>query len=101
MGAPLGLRRWWYPVLVTTLVHHKWVTSAALARWLGVTPSVLTRLIKQGRLRAARFPSKHYSDERPRKTERAQWRIFEDDLEDFLRRFRGDGRVPRELLRDG
>jgi len=79
-----------------TFVHHKsrarrqrFTTVANVARWYGVATETVTDWIHRGHLRAHRAWQQHYTDERPRKTGRGRWRIYEADLRDFVAKARG------------
>lgn len=82
------------------MVRSSYITVAAFSAYLGISGETARSYIRRGLLKAHQLPTVHYSDERPRKTGRAEWRIHEDDLADFLRRFRGDGKIPAGLLRE-
>lgn len=59
----------------------------------------MTRWLREGRIRATQVPSRHYTDDRPRRTSRAQWRIYEADVLDLLERMRAGTKPPESLWR--
>ena len=71
---------------------QEWVTAAATARYFGVSRGTVHAWIRNGLLSAIQFQASHYSDTRPRKTKRAEYRIHRDELQRFLAAFRS-GRV--------
>jgi len=80
--------------------RQRFVTLAALRRYLGVSQSTAARWCRLGILRACQVQTRHYTDERARKTSRGRWRIYEPDLIAFLRWYRGrDVPLPHGLLR--
>lgn len=82
-------------------MQRGWTTIPAVARALCVDRETVRGWVNRGHLRALAVPSRHYTDERPRKTDRAIVRIYEDDLVAFLKRYRGGPtmRIPSHLLR--
>jgi hypothetical protein len=68
--------------------HHKWLALSALCRHLGVALSTGRRWVELGHIRAVRLRTRHYTDERPRKTGRAQWYVSEAEATRFLRLWR-------------
>lgn len=67
---------------------QRWVSLPAIADHLGLGRSTLRAWAQQGRIRACQVPEAHYTDERPRRTRRATWRVYEADLRAFLARMR-------------
>lgn len=78
-------------------IKQRWTTPAALGRWMGVTSATALRWCKRGNLRAVCIQAAHYTDDRPRKTTRGVWRIYEADLLAFLAKMRS-GAVPTRSL---
>lgn len=75
--------------------HNRHTTAPALAEYLGVTTKTVRAWIRAGVLTAWQVQTRHYTDERTRKTKRGTWRIAEPDLLDFLSRFRAAGRATK------
>lgn len=46
-----------------------------------------------GQLRAVQVQSAHYADDRPRKTKRGNWRVYEAELNRFLATLRASGKA--------
>ena len=68
--------------------HQQWIPLAALARYLGCTTKTLLRWLQAAAIEAVRMSSRHYTDSRPRKTERAHWYIERDKAERFVALYR-------------
>jgi len=80
----------------------KWATTAAVAKYLGTTQKTVRHWIRRGSLRGCQVQTRHYSDERDRKTRRGGWRIYAADLERFLIAFRGGPvAMPRGIWHEG
>lgn len=73
--------------------RQRWTTPTHLARYLGVGYTTVISWIKNGELPASPAFGHHYSDERPRKTKRGTWRIYERDLMPKLQAMRASGKV--------
>lgn len=71
---------------------QQWVTASAVAEYLGVSLSTVRKWIRDGSLKATMVQQRHYSDERPRKTKRGEYRVQKRDVDSFLAAFRS-GRV--------
>jgi transposase len=78
--------------LQTALKPGQWVTASAIARHLGVSGALVRYWIRRGYLQGFQVQEAHYSDERPRKGKRAEWRVALQDWERFLVAYRS-GRV--------
>lgn len=63
---------------------QRFVTVSALAAHLGYSATTVNRWLKLGRIPGAQIHDRHYTDERLRKTQRGQWRIYEDDVRELL-----------------
>jgi len=74
--------------MVDASLMPKLTTAAALARYLGVSSQTVRMWIQRGDLVAYQAPNRHYADDRPRRTKRAEWRIRQEDLVSFFARFR-------------
>jgi len=68
--------------------HVRALPVSVVAKHLCVSRETVRTWIYAGKLRAFRNPHRHYTDDRPRKTTRAQWRIPVDAYEEFLVRWR-------------
>lgn len=82
-------------------VKTEWTTAAKLAKYLGVDPRTVRGWIAAGELRAGQVQVRHYSDDRPRKTNQGHWRIHESEVAKLLRRLRSGQfrpKVPGGLL---
>lgn len=80
---------WRYSSLVPLkLQPGQWVTAASIARHLVVSGALVRYWIRKGWLPAVQVQAAHYSDDRPRKGKRAEWRIAAADWERFLTRYR-------------
>jgi len=66
----------------------RYVTTGDLAAYLGVHYRTVMSWLHSGALRGEHWQTRHYTDERPRKTKLGRWRIHEADLADFLWRMR-------------
>lgn len=84
---------------LSLMTQQQWTTAVALAEYLGVSGRTMVRWLREGRVRGSVVQSAHYADERPRATSRGQWRIYEDDVLDLLRRLRAGTRPPNSLWR--
>jgi helix-turn-helix protein len=81
---------------VVSLVHPKrdyrrrqrWTTPAMVAAYFGVTRRTVVNWLQARHLGAQVAYSRHYTDDRTRKTARGHWRIFEADLEALLTAYR-------------
>lgn len=77
---------------VPALVHPKrnrarrqrWTTPARIAAYFGVTRGTVCSWLRRKAIGAHVITDCHYTDDRPRKTGRGRWRIFESDLEKLL-----------------
>jgi len=78
---------------------QRWTSTTALAAYLGLTEWSVRKWIRTGKLKAHAIQQRHYTDDRPRKTQQARWRIYEADLVTFLERFRAGTKPPPGLLR--
>lgn len=84
------------PETVAALMHQKrdhrrgqrWTTPARVAAYFGVTRGTVCAWLRRRYLGARMVTDRHYTDERPRKTARGRWRIFEADLAILLRELR-------------
>ncbi|MGH2397535.1 MAG: helix-turn-helix domain-containing protein [bacterium] len=74
---------------ITAGTRPRWTTISALAEYLGVCRVTVHRWIKSKRLIGHQIGTRHYSDERERKTQRYSWRIYERDLAEFFGWYRG------------
>jgi excisionase family DNA binding protein len=78
---------------------QRWTTVPLLAAYLGVHPRTVWRWVRSGVLPAAQVQTRHYADERVRKTRRGAWRIHERDVVRLLTEMRAGGRAPDGLWR--
>ena len=67
---------------------QEWIALSAICRHLGRSLYTGYRWIRSGALQAVRMPTRHYADERPRKTARARWYVHVDEWKRFLRLLR-------------
>lgn len=70
----------------------RWIRLADLATYLGVSQRTLRRAIQAGVLKAVRPATRHYTDERERKTGGGLWRVYEDDVKAYLETWRAAGK---------
>jgi len=71
------------------------VSIATLAAALGVAHTTVWEWVRSGRVRAVSFhPQLHYSDDRPRKTDRSYWRIELDSVYELLEEAYAGSPVP-------
>ena len=64
-----------------------------------MTADGVRKWVKHGVVRAGQLPAtRHYTDDKPRKTRRCQWRIYEADVMELLTHLRG-GRSIRSFGR--
>jgi excisionase family DNA binding protein len=78
---------------------QRWTTPEALAAWLGLTAYTVRRWLRAGELPGAHVGSRHYTDDRPRRSERRKWRIYESDVQAVVERWRSGARLPAALWR--
>lgn len=78
---------------------QQWTTAVALREYLGVSRHTMARWLRQGRVRGTVVQAAHYTDDRPRRTSRGAWRIYEADVVDLLQRMRSGTKPPESLWR--
>lgn len=83
----------------TSRAGQRWTTTVALSRYFGVDRRTIYEWRKHRGLRAEQVQQCHYADDRPRVTNRGQWRIYEDDLREFLERLRAGTPLPTGIWR--
>ena len=71
------------------------VSVRGAARALGMTPTTIARWVRLGYLSGYRVNHRHYTDDRPRKTQRGQWRVSVDSIAALLERLYAGLPVPR------
>jgi Helix-turn-helix domain len=74
-------------------MQSRWLPASALAQYIGVHPRTVRDWIAGGVVPAVRVQKQHYTDDRPRKTARGQWRIYETDVDALLLRLRLSGKL--------
>jgi hypothetical protein len=70
------------------LLKHQYVALTALARHLGRATNTLRHWARTGKLNAVRIATRHYTDERERRSDRARWYVARTEVERFLRLYR-------------
>lgn len=78
---------------------QRWTTGVALAAYFGWSSSTMCRYLREGRVRGVQVATRHYTDDRARRTSRAQWRIYEADVRALLARMRSGVEPPSSLWR--
>ncbi len=73
--------------------NQRYTTPDALAEYLGYSPVTVRVWLRQGKIPGAQMQPRHYTDDRSRRTGRAQWRIYEDDVLQLLAHMRQGGTI--------
>lgn len=76
-----------------------WVSARGVSLALSLSLQTIHKYCRQGLLVGIQLPTRHYTDERPRKTTRARWRITVDSVEALLTRLYAGQEVPRGVRR--
>jgi len=73
-----------------------YVTTQALATALGYSRETISRWVAEGKygLEGVQLQRAHYTDTKPRKTQRSPWRITLDSVEAMIERAYLGGKVP-------
>ena len=71
----------------------------ACAFALGVSTYTIHAWIRCGALRGVQRTSRHYTDDRPRKTSRGKWLVDVSSIEELLSRLYNGGEIPLGLRR--
>lgn len=71
--------------------RQRWTTPTKIAAYMGCDPDTIRNWLRKLHLAGKVEHSKHYSDDRDRKTARGKWRVFEGDLTRLLRAMRARG----------
>lgn len=85
------------PLQAGSFAHHKpfqrWTTPRHVARYLGFTTRTVAKWVQLGILPGRVLYTRHYTDDRGRRTRRGRTMIYEDDLRAWLGKVRASGKV--------